>query len=109
MSLDGLKVYGEDYGHSSDDDGLDAVPNSGADDDAPHEEGPDSGDEHGPKILRISSLCSPVDGNDSYRSSLHTPAQKSIRAQPFTTPISGKDYEIPHSYWETSDRDQLFS
>ena len=41
MSLDGLKVYGEDYGHSNDDDDLDTVPNSRADDDAPHEEGPD--------------------------------------------------------------------
>ncbi len=100
-------MYGEDYGHSSDDYGLDAVPNSGAYDDAPHEEVPDSGDERGPQKLRI-SLCSPVDGNDSDSSSLHTPAQKSKRAQPLTPPKSGKDYEIPPSDSETRDRDQLF-
>jgi hypothetical protein len=41
--LDGLKVYGEDYGYSSDDGGPDEVLNSRADDDAPHEEGPVSG------------------------------------------------------------------
>ena len=104
MSLDGLKEYGEVYGDSNDDDCSDAVPNSGADDDAPDEEGPDSGDERGPKKLRIASLCSPVDGNASDSSSLHTPAQKSKWAQP----RSGKDYEIPPSNSETSDRDQLF-
>ena len=40
MSLVGLKQYGDDYGSSSDDCGPDDAPNSWADDDAPHEEGP---------------------------------------------------------------------
>ncbi len=39
MSLEGLKVYGEDYGHSSDDGGPDELPNSGADNDATNEGG----------------------------------------------------------------------
>ena len=43
MSSVGLKQYGEHYGSSSDDGGPDGVPNSGADDDAPQEEGPVSG------------------------------------------------------------------
>jgi hypothetical protein len=108
MSLDGLKEYCDDYGHSSDDDGSDAVPNSGADDDAPHEDGPDSGEERGPKKLRISSLCSPAYGNASDSSSLHTPAQKSKRAQPFTPPRSGKNYEIPSSDSETRTETNYF-
>jgi hypothetical protein len=112
MSLEGLKQYGSDYGSSSDDGGSDDVPNSGADDDAPHEEGPVAEDERGPKKSRISSLCSPVDGNDSDSSSLHTPAQKSKRAQAFTPPRSRKGYDIPPSDSEVSDResrDQLFT
>ena len=40
MSSVGLKQYGDDYGSSSDDCGPDDAPNSWADDDAPHEEGP---------------------------------------------------------------------
>jgi hypothetical protein len=43
MSSVGLKQYGDDYGSSSDDCGPDDAPNSWADDDAPHEEGPVSG------------------------------------------------------------------
>ncbi len=52
MSLDGLKMYCEDYGHSSDDGRPDEVPNSESDNDAPHEEGPVSEDDRGPKQIK---------------------------------------------------------
>ncbi len=87
---------------------LDKVLDSGSDNDAPYQAGPVSEEYCGPKKWRILSLCSPVDGNESYNSSLHTPAQKSKLAQPFTPTRSRKQYEFSPSYLESSERDQLF-
>ncbi len=112
MNSAGLKMYGDDYSSSSYDDRPDEVLNSGSDNDAPHQAGQVSEEDRCPKKLRISSLCTPgttpVDGNDSDSSSLHTPAQKSKRAQQFTPPRSPKEYEIPPSDPESSELDQLF-
>jgi hypothetical protein len=108
MSLAGLKMYCYGYGNKSDDGRPDEVPNSGSDNDTPQQADPVQEEHRVPKKLKILSLCSPVDGNESYGSSLHTPAQKSKLDQPFTAPRSQKEYEIPASDPESSDRDQLF-
>ncbi len=73
MSLAGLKMYGDDYGNSSDDGRPDEVPNSGPDSNVPHKAGPVLEEDRGPKKLCILSLCSPVDGNESNSSSCVEP------------------------------------
>ena len=107
MSLDGLRQYGSDYGGSSDDARRDEVPNSSSGEDAHDKADQDLADDRAPKKIRAEDLYSSDDCNQSNSSSLHTPAQKSKRAQPFTPPQFQKDYVVPPSDSDTQDRDDL--
>jgi hypothetical protein len=94
--LVGLRQYGSDYDDSSEDARRDEVPNSSSGDDAHDNADPDSADDRAVKKIRAEDLYSSDDCNQSDSSSLHTPAQKSKRAQPFTPPKFQKDYDVRH-------------
>ena len=105
MSLVGLRQYGSDYDDSSEDALRDEVPNSSSGDDAHDNADPESADDRAVKKIRPEDLYS-SDDCKSDSSSMHTPAQKSKRAQPFTPPRFQKDYYVPPSDSDTQDRDR---
>ncbi len=69
----------------------DQVPNSQSDKDAPGNADPKSEEDRDSKIFRSEDHNAPGDGNQSKSYSLHSPAQKSNRARPFTPQRNRKE------------------